>query len=47
MFEFRYDAAVINPSAAAARVNKFFYGKPNEKAMVAVVDSELYRNRKS
>jgi hypothetical protein len=47
MLEFRYDVAVNNPREAAAGVNKFLGGTLNEKAMVDVVDGELYRNRKS
>jgi hypothetical protein len=47
MLEFRYDEAVGDPRKAAAGVNAFLGGKLDEKAMVGVVDAELYRNRKS
>jgi hypothetical protein len=46
MLEFRYDEAVGDPRKAAAGVNAFLGGKLDEKAMVGVVDAELYRNRK-
>jgi hypothetical protein len=47
MLEFRYDEAVGDPRKAAAGVNAFLGGTLDEKAMVGVVDAELYRNRKS
>ena len=47
MLEFRYDEAVKNPREAARAVNAFLGGVLDEKAMQAVVDGELYRNRKS
>ena len=46
MLEFRYDEAVKNPREAARAVNAFLGGTLNEAAMQAVVDGELYRNRK-
>ena len=47
MLEFRYDEAVKNPRQAAQAVNTFLGGALNEAAMQAVVDGELYRNRKN
>ena len=47
MLEFRYDEAVKNPREAARAVNTFLGGTLDEAAMQAVVDGELYRNRKS
>lgn len=44
--EIRYDDTVKNPTATAAALNAFLGGKLDEKAMVAAVDGELYRNRK-
>lgn len=44
--EIRYDDTVKNPAATAAALNTFLGGKLDEKAMVAAVDAELYRNRK-
>jgi len=46
MMELRYDTAVKDPLAAAKQVNAFLGGKLDEAAMRAVVDAELYRNRK-
>lgn len=46
MMELRYDTAVKDPAAAAVQVNAFLGGKLDEAAMRAVVDAELYRNRK-
>jgi hypothetical protein len=46
MLEVRYDEAVKDARKAAAGVNAFLGGKLDEKAMVAAVDAELYRNRK-
>jgi hypothetical protein len=46
MMELRYDTAVKDPAAAAQQVNAFLGGKLDEAAMRAVVDAELYRNRK-
>ena len=45
MLEFRYDEAVRNPKDAARSVNVFLGGKLDERAMSAVIDGELYRNR--
>jgi hypothetical protein len=45
MFEFRYDEAVKNPQQAARAVNAFLGGRLDERAMAAVIDGELYRNR--
>ena len=45
MLEFRYDEAVRNPKEAARAVNTFLGGKLDERAMSAVIDGELYRNR--
>jgi len=45
MFEFRYDEAVKNPQQAAGAVNAFLGGRLDERAMAAVIDGELYRNR--
>lgn len=45
MLEFRYDEAVRNPKDAARSVNTFLGGKLDERAMSAVIDGELYRNR--
>jgi hypothetical protein len=45
MLEFRYDEAVRNPKEAARSVNTFLGGKLDERAMSAVIDGELYRNR--
>jgi hypothetical protein len=45
MFEFRYDEAVKNPQQAARAVNAFLGGGLDERAMAAVIDGELYRNR--
>ena len=45
MLEFRYDEAVKNPKEAARMVNAFLGGKLDERAMAAVIDGELYRNR--
>lgn len=47
MLEFRYDDAVKSPTAAARAVNAFLGGTLDEAAMTAVVDAELYRNRKA
>ena len=47
MLEFRYDEAVGNPRAAAHAVNAFLGGTLDEAAMTAVIDAELYRNRKT
>ncbi|HXJ37301.1 MAG TPA: sulfotransferase domain-containing protein [Candidatus Eisenbacteria bacterium] len=47
MLEFRYDQAVKNPREAARLVNAFLGGRLDEAAMTAVVDAELYRNRKT
>ncbi|MSP56185.1 MAG: sulfotransferase family protein [Myxococcales bacterium] len=44
--EIRYDDTVKSPAATAAALNAFLGGKLDEKAMVAAVDGELYRNRK-
>lgn len=44
--EIRYDDTVKSPAATAAALNQFLGGKLDEKAMVAAVDAELYRNRK-
>lgn len=44
--EIRYDDTVKDPKATAATLNTFLGGKLDEKAMVAAVDGELYRNRK-
>ncbi len=46
MVEVRYDTTVKDPKEAARQVNAFLGGKLNEAAMHAVVDAELYRNRK-
>ena len=46
MLEFRYDRAVKDPREAARMVNAFLGGALDEAAMTAVVDAELYRNRK-
>jgi hypothetical protein len=46
MLEFRYDEAVKSPREAAHAVNTFLGGTLDEAAMQAVVDGELYRNRK-
>jgi hypothetical protein len=46
MLEVRYDEAVRDARKAAAGVNAFLGGRLDEKAMVAAVDAELYRNRK-
>lgn len=45
MLEFRYDEAVRSPKDAARAVNTFLGGKLDERAMSAVIDGELYRNR--
>jgi len=45
MLEFRYDEAVKNPKEAARMVNAFLGGALDERAMAAVIDGELYRNR--
>jgi hypothetical protein len=45
MLEFRYDEAVKNPKEAARSVNDFLGGALDERAMAAVIDGELYRNR--
>lgn len=45
MLEFRYDEAVKNPKEAARTVNAFLGGTLDERAMSAVIDGELYRNR--
>jgi sulfotransferase family protein len=45
MLEFRYDEAVRNPKDAARAVNVFLGGRLDERAMSAVIDGELYRNR--
>jgi len=45
MLEFRYDEAVKNPKEAARLVNAFLGGSLDERAMAAVIDGELYRNR--
>jgi len=47
MLEFRYDEAVKKPRQAAHAVNAFLGGTLDEAAMIAVVDAELYRNRKT
>jgi hypothetical protein len=46
ILEVRYDAAVKQPKEAARAVNEFLGGTLDEKAMVAAVDAELYRNRR-
>lgn len=46
LLEVRYDEAVANPRAAAAKVNEFLGGGFNVDAMAAAVEKELYRNRK-
>jgi hypothetical protein len=46
ILEVRYDAAVKQPKEAARVVNEFLGGTLDEKAMVAAVDAELYRNRR-
>lgn len=46
MIEVRYDDAVKDSRAAAKAVNDFLGGKLDVERMVAVVDAELYRNRK-
>ena len=45
MLEFRYDEAVKNPKETARSVNAFLGGALDERAMAAVIDGELYRNR--
>jgi hypothetical protein len=45
MLEFRYDEAVKSPKEAARMVNAFLGGRLDERAMAAVIDGELYRNR--
>ena len=45
MLEFRYDEAVKSPKEAARMVNAFLGGALDERAMAAVIDGELYRNR--
>lgn len=42
----RYDEAIHDPRAFAARLNDFLGGHLNVERMVEVVDSKLYRNRK-
>jgi predicted AlkP superfamily phosphohydrolase/phosphomutase len=42
----RYDEAIHDPRAFAQRLNGFLGGRLDVDAMVAVVDSKLYRNRK-
>ena len=46
MLEFRYHEAVKDPGHAARAVNAFLGGRLDEAAMRAVVDAELYRNRR-
>jgi hypothetical protein len=40
-----YRDVLENPAEAARRINDFFGGKLDERAMAAVVDPDLYRNR--
>jgi len=47
MLEFRYDEAVKDPRQAGHAVNAFLGGRLDEAAMTAVIDGELYRNRKA
>ena len=47
MLELRYDQAVKDPKAAAHAINTFLGGRLDEGAMVAAVDAELYRNRRT
>ncbi|MBU1419499.1 MAG: alkaline phosphatase family protein [Proteobacteria bacterium] len=42
----QHQDCVKNPSAVAAQINVFLGGVLDENAMVSVVDSSLYRNRK-
>lgn len=46
MIEVRYDDAIKDARAAANAVNAFLGGRLDVEKMVAVVDAELYRNRK-
>jgi hypothetical protein len=46
MLEFRYDTAVKDPKEASRTLNAFLDGRLNQDAMTAVVDGELYRNRR-
>ncbi len=46
MLELGYTQSLDDPQSAAERINRFLDGKLNTKAMAAVVDRRLYRNRK-
>jgi hypothetical protein len=46
LLDVRYDQAVNDPPAAAHAVNAFLGGRLDEGAMRAVIDAELYRNRR-
>jgi hypothetical protein len=46
MLDVRYDLAVRSPRETARAVNAFLGGRLDEAAMTAVVDAELYRNRR-
>ena len=45
--EVHYAAAIDDPAATAAQINRFLGGKLDEAAMAASVDPTLYRNRSS
>jgi sulfotransferase family protein len=47
LLDVRYDEAVKNPREAVRAVNTFLGGRLDETAMLAVVDAELYRNRRA
>jgi hypothetical protein len=47
MLDVRYDHAVNHAREAARAVNLFLGGRLDEAAMTAVVDAELYRNRRA
>jgi hypothetical protein len=46
MFELAYAEALQDPHNAAAQINRFLSGKLDTRAMSAVVDPRLYRNRR-
>jgi hypothetical protein len=43
----RYNDALASPADAARRINEFLGGSLDEAAMVAVVDKQLYRQRRA
>ena len=47
IIKIHYGECIVEPTAAAAEINRFLGGRLNEPAMAAVVDARLYRQRKT